>query len=179
MRPFWKPFSGIISDIPHVKPNHLFTSGMILSGIATVVCPLISGDMIILSVYGVIYTIGSATWASLRTVVMGNQIFNYWHQTFKIQCSAIENDFNRNLYLLRPWPAELFGIEYITDCIGISQMCQGVAAIVGPPIGGFLYEVTGTYQATFVMSGFAMILSGMLEGSLTVLATWERSKKTN
>ena len=76
-------------------------------------------------------------------------------------------------------PVEIFGIEFITDGMGISQMCQGVAAIVGPPIGGFLYEVTGTYRATFVMSGFAMILSGMLEGSLTAVAKWERSKKTN
>ena len=82
-------------------------------------------------------------------------------------------------FIFFPCTVELFGIEFITDCIGISQMCQGVAAIIGPPIGGLLYEVTGTYQTTFVMSGFAMILSGMLEGSLTAVASWERSKKTN
>ena len=74
---------------------------------------------------------------------------------------------------------ELFGIEFITDGMGISQMCQGVAAIIGPPIGGFLYQATGSYQATFVMSGFAMITAGMLEGSLPSLAMWENTKKNN
>ena len=71
------PFAGILSDIPQVKPNHLFTIGMVLSGIASVVCPLLPGNMALLSAYGVIYTIGTATWASLRTVVMGKTI-QYW-----------------------------------------------------------------------------------------------------
>ena len=72
---------------------------------------------------------------------------------------------------------ELFGIEFITDCVGISQMCQGIAAIIGPPIGGYLYRLTGTYQAAFVMSGFAMVVSGMIEGALPSVAVWENTKK--
>ena len=72
---------------------------------------------------------------------------------------------------------ELFGIEYITDAMGISQMCQGVAAILGPPIGGWLYQTTGSYRATFAMSGFAMAFSAMMEGSLPAMASWENAKK--
>ena len=68
---------GIISDMPQVRPNHLFTAGMIISGISTVACPLIPGNMALLSAYGVLYTIGSATWASLRTVVMGKCDFAF------------------------------------------------------------------------------------------------------
>ena len=44
---------------------------MILSGIVTVVCPLLPGNMAFLSAYVLFYTIGTATWASLRTVVIG------------------------------------------------------------------------------------------------------------
>ena len=72
---------------------------------------------------------------------------------------------------------DLFGIEFIADGMGISNMAQGVAIVVGPPIGGLLYQVTGTYRVTFLMSGFAMAASGLLQGSLRAVALWESAKK--
>ena len=63
--------SGIVSDMPKVTSNHLLTAGMILSGISTVVCPFMPGKLAILGGYTFFYTTGVATWASLRTVVMG------------------------------------------------------------------------------------------------------------
>ena len=57
---------------------------------------------------------------------------------------------------------ELLGINNLTSAFGLLAMFQGVAFIVGPPIAGILYDVSGSYKIPFILAGSAFILSGSI-----------------
>lgn len=57
---------------------------------------------------------------------------------------------------------ELITLERFTNAYGLLLLVQGVANLVGPPIAGWLYDVTNTYDLSFYLAGLFIALSGLL-----------------
>ncbi|KAK9508620.1 hypothetical protein O3M35_006141 [Rhynocoris fuscipes] len=57
---------------------------------------------------------------------------------------------------------ELITLERFTNAYGLLLLVQGVANLVGPPLAGWLYDITKTYDLSFYLSGVFIGISGLL-----------------
>ena len=53
-----------------------------------------------------------------------------------------------------------FGTKNITEIMGIFWALAGVGAIIGSLIGGFVYDITGSYVIPFIVAAFSFGLAG-------------------
>jgi len=60
---------------------------------------------------------------------------------------------------------EFWGLERLTNAYGLSLLPKGALAMIGPPIGGLLYDRTKSYDATFIYAG-SVLVGGVLLGIL-------------
>ncbi|XP_053611305.1 monocarboxylate transporter 1-like [Plodia interpunctella] len=56
---------------------------------------------------------------------------------------------------------ELMPIDHFTIAYGLILLSQGIGHLVGPPIGGMLYDLTGSWELTFYMGGLWLVISGV------------------
>ncbi|CAD6215459.1 GSCOCG00011200001-RA-CDS [Cotesia congregata] len=73
---------------------------------------------------------------------------------------------------------ELVGLEKLTNAFGLLLLFQGVAALIGSPLAGALMEATGTYDASFYLSGTLILLSAVICYPLKRINDWEKRRKT-
>ncbi|XP_063894889.1 monocarboxylate transporter 14 [Helicoverpa armigera] len=59
---------------------------------------------------------------------------------------------------------ELMPIDHFTVAYGLILLSQGIGHLVGPPIGGMLYDLTGSWDLTFYMGGIWLVISGLCVG---------------
>lgn len=64
---------------------------------------------------------------------------------------------------------ELFGIENLNNVFGIQLMFSGVAMLMGPVIGGGLYDYTNIYFWTYVYSGICIVCCAVFTGLAKLL----------
>lgn len=57
---------------------------------------------------------------------------------------------------------ELITLDRFTNAYGLLLLVQGIANLVGPPLAGWLTDLTGTYDLAFYLSGFFIAVSGAL-----------------
>lgn len=57
---------------------------------------------------------------------------------------------------------ELITIEKFTNAYGLLLLVQGVANLIGPPLAGWFYDVTGSYDMSFYIAGIFIALSGAI-----------------
>ncbi|KAL3848224.1 hypothetical protein ACJMK2_019097 [Sinanodonta woodiana] len=57
---------------------------------------------------------------------------------------------------------DLLGVEMLTNSFGLLLMFQGIATLIGPPIAGWLYDATGSYDMSFLAAGIVVALSGIM-----------------
>ncbi|XP_011301364.1 monocarboxylate transporter 9-like [Fopius arisanus] len=57
---------------------------------------------------------------------------------------------------------EVITLERFTNAYGLLLLVQGIANLMGPPLAGLLYDITGTYDLSFYLAGFFIGLSGIL-----------------
>ncbi|XP_077563614.1 monocarboxylate transporter 5 isoform X3 [Haemaphysalis longicornis] len=57
---------------------------------------------------------------------------------------------------------ELFGLDNLTNSFGLLSLCRGAACMVGPPLAGSLFDMTGSYDVPFFVSGTMLIVSGAM-----------------
>ncbi|XP_001950241.2 uncharacterized protein LOC100161575 [Acyrthosiphon pisum] len=57
---------------------------------------------------------------------------------------------------------DLLGLDKLTNAFGILLMFQGIASLVGPPIAGWLFDITGSYNPAFYLSGSNIAISGLM-----------------
>ncbi|KAK8782394.1 hypothetical protein V5799_016265, partial [Amblyomma americanum] len=57
---------------------------------------------------------------------------------------------------------ELFGLDNLTNSFGLLSLCRGAACMVGPPLAGTLFDMTGSYDVPFFVSGTMLIVSGSM-----------------
>lgn len=63
----------------------------------------------------------------------------------------------------------LVDLDRFTNAYGLLLLVQGIANLVGPPIAGWGYDLTGTYDLSFYLAGGFIILSGALLMILPVM----------
>lgn len=59
---------------------------------------------------------------------------------------------------------ELMPMDHFTVAYGLILLSQGIGHLVGPPIGGMLYDLTGSWDLTFYMGGLWLVVSGLCVG---------------
>ncbi|XP_075168388.1 monocarboxylate transporter 9 [Haematobia irritans] len=71
---------------------------------------------------------------------------------------------------------EMIGLEKLTNAFGFLMLFQGIAATIGSPIAGALYDATQDYNACFYFSGSLILLSAFLCYPLPAVARWENKR---
>lgn len=57
---------------------------------------------------------------------------------------------------------DLLGMEKLTNAFGLLLMFQGIASIIGPPICGALFDMTHSYDYSFLLAGSMIAISGLM-----------------
>lgn len=57
---------------------------------------------------------------------------------------------------------ELITLDRFTNAYGLLLLVQGVANLVGPPLAGWITDMTGNYDLAFYLAGFFIAVSGVL-----------------
>ncbi|XP_067937688.1 monocarboxylate transporter 12-like [Watersipora subatra] len=60
----------------------------------------------------------------------------------------------------------LVGLEKLTNVLSFLNLLKGVTAIVGPPLLGKLFDLTGKYDMTMYTGGAFIMLSGLMQFTL-------------
>lgn len=71
----------------------------------------------------------------------------------------------------------LVELDRFTNAYGLLLLVQGIANLVGPPIAGWGYDLTGTYDLSFYLAGGFIIVSGCLLMILPALGGYRRYQK--
>ncbi|KAG5889295.1 hypothetical protein JTB14_031942 [Gonioctena quinquepunctata] len=66
--------------------------------------------------------------------------------------------------LLPSLVAELVPLEDFTMAYGLTLMCMGVGNLTGPPLAGFLFDLTNSWDQSFYQAAVWIIISGLLVG---------------
>lgn len=61
---------------------------------------------------------------------------------------------------------ELIPLERFTTAYGLTLLCQGIGNLVGPPLAGWLFDVTNAWDLSFFMAGGWIIVSGFFVGMI-------------
>lgn len=89
----------------------------------------------------------------------------FTHYAFLIVSSAAFGLFFASNYSFTPVIlVELIPLERFTTAYGLSLLCQGIGNLLGPPLAGWLFDVTGSWQLSFLMAGGWIVFSGILVG---------------
>lgn len=57
---------------------------------------------------------------------------------------------------------DILGIERLTNAFGLLLLFEGVASLVGPPVTGWLYDFSGSYDPGFFLSGAMIAFGGVM-----------------
>uniref|UniRef100_A0A8C2Z781 Solute carrier family 16 member 4 n=1 Tax=Cyclopterus lumpus TaxID=8103 RepID=A0A8C2Z781_CYCLU len=63
--------------------------------------------------------------------------------------------------LLLPVLVDLVGSEKLNNSMGFSMFFVGLGCLTGPPLAGFLYDYTQTYDCSFYLAGLCYLLSSL------------------
>ncbi|XP_063917394.1 monocarboxylate transporter 12-like isoform X2 [Zophobas morio] len=69
---------------------------------------------------------------------------------------------------------ELITLDRFTNAYGLLLLVQGVANLIGPPLGGWLCDQTKNYNLSFYLAGLFIALSGLL---LIIVPSVKRCKR--
>lgn len=68
------------------------------------------------------------------------------------------------------------GLEKLTNAFGILMLFQGLAAVLGAPIAGAMYDATNSYDYSFYFAGTLITVSALLCYPLTIVNNWEKRR---
>lgn len=98
----------------------------------------------------------------VATILMS--VFTY-HYPFLMISSAAFGLFFASTFSFTPVIlVELIPLERFTTAYGLTLLCQGIGNLLGPPLAGWLFDVTESWDLSFLMAGGWIIVSGILVG---------------
>lgn len=59
---------------------------------------------------------------------------------------------------------ELIPLERFTTAYGLTLLCQGIGNLLGPPLAGWLFDITDSWELSFMMAGTWIVVAGFLIG---------------
>ncbi|XP_025201884.1 monocarboxylate transporter 14-like isoform X2 [Melanaphis sacchari] len=59
---------------------------------------------------------------------------------------------------------ELIPLDRFTTAYGLMLLCQGIGNLLGPPLAGWVSDLTGFWDLSFYLAGFWIVLSGVFIG---------------
>ncbi|XP_059613461.1 monocarboxylate transporter 12 [Phlebotomus argentipes] len=74
---------------------------------------------------------------------------------------------------------DLLGLTKLTNAFGLLLLFQGIASLVGPPLAGWLYDVTQTYTPAFLMAGVTIAVSGLILFGIPPLQRYLRKRRSS
>lgn len=57
---------------------------------------------------------------------------------------------------------QLIPLERFTTAYGLTLLCQGIGNLLGPPLAGWIFDVTGSWDLSFYMAGVWIVVAGIL-----------------
>lgn len=57
---------------------------------------------------------------------------------------------------------DLMGLDKLTSSFGLTLLFQGIAAVLGPPIAGWVFDATLNYDLSFYLTGAMIAISGLM-----------------
>ncbi|XP_062315926.1 monocarboxylate transporter 5 [Osmerus eperlanus] len=79
--------------------------------------------------------------------------------------------------LLLPVLVDLVGQEKLNNSMGFSMFFVGLGCLTGPPLAGFLYDYTQTYDCSFYLAGICYLLSSVSLFLEPLARRWEARQK--
>ncbi|XP_066267068.1 monocarboxylate transporter 13-like [Branchiostoma lanceolatum] len=61
---------------------------------------------------------------------------------------------------------EFCGVERLASAVGIAFGVRGFSILFGPPLAGYLYDVTGNYNVSFYFAGGTVLCSSLMTSAL-------------
>ncbi|KAM4715129.1 monocarboxylate transporter 12-B [Anableps anableps] len=58
--------------------------------------------------------------------------------------------------------SDLVGVPYLSSALGVVYFLHAIPYLLSPPSGGWLVDITGTYTATFFLSGATLLVSALI-----------------
>lgn len=71
----------------------------------------------------------------------------------------------------------LVELDRFTNAYGLLLLVQGLANLLGPPIAGWGYDLTGNYDLSFFLSGGFIVVSGVLLVILPIVIHYRKYQK--
>lgn len=71
---------------------------------------------------------------------------------------------------------EYLGLEQLTNSFGLFLLFQGLGALIGYPIAGFLYDYTESYDISFYVSGAFLLFSAVMCYPVDAISRWEKTR---
>lgn len=91
-------------------------------------------------------------------------VFTHHYVFLLISSAAFGLFFASNFSFTPVILVELIPLQRFTTAYGLTLLCQGIGNLVGPPLGGWFFDVTGSWELSFFMAGGWIIVSGILVG---------------
>lgn len=82
--------------------------------------------------------------------------------SFLIFCFIFGFTISANYCLTTIIIVDLLGVEQLTNAYGFVTLSEGIANLVGVPLGGWLTDSTGNYDLAFYLSGVGVVVSGLV-----------------
>ncbi|KHJ90232.1 hypothetical protein OESDEN_09927 [Oesophagostomum dentatum] len=73
---------------------------------------------------------------------------------------------------------DLLGLDKLTNAFGLLLLWQGVGTVFGPPIAGYLADMTNTYTWSFVFCGVNLLISGLMLFAIPFFQKKQADKKS-
>ncbi|XP_070783505.1 monocarboxylate transporter 12-B [Enoplosus armatus] len=74
--------------------------------------------------------------------------------------------------------SDLVGAPYLSSALGVVYFLHAIPYLISPPIGGWLVDFTGSYTATFFLSGAALLASSIVLSTITGIQRCRRRHLT-
>ncbi|GBL89478.1 Monocarboxylate transporter 12 [Araneus ventricosus] len=74
---------------------------------------------------------------------------------------------------------ELLGLDKLTNAFGLLSLFRGGSCIIGPPIAGTIYDMTGSYDIPFYIAGVLLIVSALISFMVPLVVNREKAQANN